>query len=71
MLVNQHTLLFGGDTQPAHPKYKGSVNPTCEMAKVVKDAYETAKRLCEQCQLVDPGLEVEEFNAKLQTNTFR
>lgn len=34
------------------------------MAEVVKDAYETAKMLCEQYYLVAPDLEVEEFNAK-------
>lgn len=49
MLVKQHTLLFGGDIKPAHSKCEGNINPTCNMAKVVKDAYETAKRLCEQC----------------------
>uniref|UniRef100_A0A452H4A0 Protein-serine/threonine kinase n=1 Tax=Gopherus agassizii TaxID=38772 RepID=A0A452H4A0_9SAUR len=64
MLINQHTLLFGGDTNPAHPKHIGSIDPTCNVAEVVKDAYETAKMLCEQYYLVAPELEVEEFNAK-------
>ncbi|KAG8516835.1 [Pyruvate dehydrogenase (acetyl-transferring)] kinase isozyme 3, mitochondrial, partial [Galemys pyrenaicus] len=62
MLINQHTLLFGGDTNPAHPKHIGSIDPTCSVADVVKDAYETAKMLCEQYYLVAPELEVEEFN---------
>uniref|UniRef100_A0A2K6G3F5 Protein-serine/threonine kinase n=2 Tax=Propithecus coquereli TaxID=379532 RepID=A0A2K6G3F5_PROCO len=57
-------LLFGGDTNPAHPKHIGSIDPTCNVADVVKDAYETAKMLCEQYYLVAPELEVEEFNAK-------
>ncbi|KAF3828655.1 hypothetical protein GH733_004561 [Mirounga leonina] len=43
VLVNQHTLLFGGDTNPAHPKHIGSIDPTCNVADVMKDAYETAK----------------------------
>lgn len=64
MLINQHTLLFGGDTNPAHPKHIGSIDPTCNVADVVKDAYETAKMLCEQYYLVAPELEVEEFNGK-------
>nr|XP_016798732.1 pyruvate dehydrogenase kinase, isozyme 3 isoform X2 [Pan troglodytes] len=64
MLINQHTLLFGGDTNPVHPKHIGSIDPTCNVADVVKDAYETAKMLCEQYYLVAPELEVEEFNAK-------
>ncbi|EPY73500.1 hypothetical protein CB1_003051001 [Camelus ferus] len=76
MLINQHTLLFGGDTNPAHPKHIGSIDPTCNVADVVKggdvalfggvataeNAYETAKMLCEQYYLVAPELEVEEFN---------
>lgn len=65
MLINQHTLLFGGDTNPAHPKQFGSIDPTCNVADVVKDAYETAKMLCEQYYLVAPDLEIEEFNAKV------
>nr|XP_033804326.1 pyruvate dehydrogenase kinase, isozyme 3 [Geotrypetes seraphini] len=64
MLINQHTLLFGGDPNPAHPKHIGSIDPTCNVAEVVKDAYETAKLLCEQYYLVAPDLEIEEFNAK-------
>ncbi|XP_031956746.1 pyruvate dehydrogenase kinase, isozyme 3 isoform X2 [Corvus hawaiiensis] len=64
MLINQHTLLFGGDINPAHPKHIGSIDPNCDVAEVVKDAYETAKMLCEQYYTVAPDLEVEEFNAK-------
>ncbi|MEE6468627.1 hypothetical protein FKM82_008339 [Ascaphus truei] len=36
MLINQHTLLFGGDRNPAHPKHIGSIDPTCNVAEVVK-----------------------------------
>uniref|UniRef100_A0A673U6W8 Protein-serine/threonine kinase n=1 Tax=Suricata suricatta TaxID=37032 RepID=A0A673U6W8_SURSU len=64
MLISQHTLLFGGDTNPVHPTHIGSIDPTCNVADVVKDAYETAKMLCEQYYLVAPELEIEEFNVK-------
>ncbi|XP_002195389.2 pyruvate dehydrogenase kinase, isozyme 3 [Taeniopygia guttata] len=64
MLINQHTLLFGGDINPAHPKHIGSIDPNCDVTEVVKDAYETAKMLCEQYYTVAPDLEIEEFNAK-------
>ncbi|MBN3282911.1 PDK3 kinase, partial [Polyodon spathula] len=64
MLINQHTLLFGNDTNPAHPKHIGSIDPTCNVAEVVKDAYETAKMLCEQYYMAAPELKIEEFNAK-------
>lgn len=62
--VTQHTFLFGGSTHPAHPKHMGSINLTCDVGKLVKDAYRTAKRLCTLCYLVDPEPEVEEFSAK-------
>lgn len=29
-------LLFGNDTNPAHPKHIGSIDPTCNVAEVVK-----------------------------------
>ncbi|ETE64021.1 [Pyruvate dehydrogenase [lipoamide]] kinase isozyme 3, mitochondrial [Ophiophagus hannah] len=64
MLINQHTLLFGGVTNPAHPKHIGSIDPTCNVADVVEDAFATAKMLCEQYYQVAPDLEIEEFNAK-------
>ncbi|XP_039219027.1 pyruvate dehydrogenase kinase, isozyme 3 isoform X3 [Crotalus tigris] len=69
MLINQHrnsmiALLFGGVTNPAHPKHIGSIDPTCNVADVVEDAFATAKMLCEQYYQVAPDLEIEEFNAK-------
>uniref|UniRef100_A0A671X7C4 Protein-serine/threonine kinase n=1 Tax=Sparus aurata TaxID=8175 RepID=A0A671X7C4_SPAAU len=64
MLINQHTLLFGNDTNPAHPKHIGSIDPTCSVAEVVSDAYDTAKMLCEKYYLAAPELKIEEFNMK-------
>ncbi|KAJ8278151.1 hypothetical protein GJAV_G00084440 [Gymnothorax javanicus] len=64
MLINQHTLLFGNDTNPAHPKHIGSIDPSCSVTEVVEDAYETAKMLCEQYYMVAPKLQIKEFNAK-------
>ncbi|XP_040194142.1 pyruvate dehydrogenase kinase, isozyme 3 [Rana temporaria] len=64
MLINQHTLLFGGDINPAHPKHIGSIDPSCNVPEVVKDAYDTAKMLCEQYYFSAPELKIEEFNAK-------
>uniref|UniRef100_A0AAY5E9A2 Protein-serine/threonine kinase n=1 Tax=Electrophorus electricus TaxID=8005 RepID=A0AAY5E9A2_ELEEL len=64
MLINQHTLLFGNDTNPAHPKHIGSIDPACCVSDVVTDAYETAKMLCEQYYPAAPELKIEEFNAK-------
>ncbi|XP_076014305.1 pyruvate dehydrogenase (acetyl-transferring) kinase isozyme 3, mitochondrial-like isoform X2 [Genypterus blacodes] len=64
MLINQHTLLFGNDTNPAHPKHIGSIDPACSVAEVVSDAYDMAKMLCEKYYLAAPELKIEEFNAK-------
>ncbi|XP_069760765.1 pyruvate dehydrogenase (acetyl-transferring) kinase isozyme 2, mitochondrial-like isoform X3 [Narcine bancroftii] len=63
MLINQHTLIFGGTTNPAHPKHIGSIDPDCEVVNVVKDAYETAKLLCDQYYMDSPTLEVDQHNA--------
>ncbi|XP_062893650.1 pyruvate dehydrogenase (acetyl-transferring) kinase isozyme 2, mitochondrial-like isoform X2 [Mobula hypostoma] len=63
MLINQHTLIFGGTTNPAHPKHIGSIDPDCEVVAVVRDAYETAKLLCDQYYMDSPTLEVDQYNA--------
>ncbi|KAG8559640.1 hypothetical protein GDO81_017396 [Engystomops pustulosus] len=38
MLLNQHTLLFGGKVKenPAHPKHIGSIDPVCDVVDVVR-----------------------------------
>ncbi|KAI5621818.1 pyruvate dehydrogenase kinase, isozyme 4 [Silurus asotus] len=36
MLMNQHTLIFSGSTNPAHPKHIGSIDPNCDVVEVVK-----------------------------------
>uniref|UniRef100_A0A8C4STM7 Protein-serine/threonine kinase n=1 Tax=Erpetoichthys calabaricus TaxID=27687 RepID=A0A8C4STM7_ERPCA len=67
MLINQHTLIFNGTTNPAHPNTIGSIDPQCDVSEVVRDAYESAKMLCDQYYLGSPELEIEEINA----NTLR
>uniref|UniRef100_A0A3B1JL64 Protein-serine/threonine kinase n=1 Tax=Astyanax mexicanus TaxID=7994 RepID=A0A3B1JL64_ASTMX len=64
MLINQHTLLFGDDTNPAHPKHIGGIDPNCNVVEVVRDAYETAKMLCEKYYMMAPELHIKEFNTK-------
>ncbi|NXP27862.1 PDK2 kinase, partial [Scytalopus superciliaris] len=63
MLINQHTLLFDGSTNPAHPKHIGSIDPHCNVANVVRDAYNMAKLLCDKYYMSSPDLEIEEVNA--------
>uniref|UniRef100_A0A8P4KFD6 Protein-serine/threonine kinase n=1 Tax=Dicentrarchus labrax TaxID=13489 RepID=A0A8P4KFD6_DICLA len=64
MLMNQHTLIFEGSANPAHPKHIGSIDPSCDVVEVVKDAYETSKMLCEQYYLTSPDMEITEVNSK-------
>ncbi|KAF6727140.1 [Pyruvate dehydrogenase (acetyl-transferring)] kinase isozyme 1, mitochondrial [Oryzias melastigma] len=66
MLLNQHTLLFGGNVKvnPAHPKQIGSIDPHCHVTEVIKDAYENARNLCDRFYMNSPDLILEEFNAK-------
>uniref|UniRef100_A0A3B5KQ27 Protein-serine/threonine kinase n=1 Tax=Xiphophorus couchianus TaxID=32473 RepID=A0A3B5KQ27_9TELE len=64
MLMNQHTLIFDGSVNPAHPKHIGSIDPSCDVVEVVKDAYETSKMLCEQYYLTSPDMEIKEVNSK-------
>lgn len=46
--------------------YFYAINATIQFF-FLTDAYEMAKMLCEQCYLVAPELEVEEFNGKRQS----
>ncbi|XP_035157161.1 pyruvate dehydrogenase kinase, isozyme 2 isoform X4 [Callithrix jacchus] len=63
MLINQHTLIFDGSTNPAHPKHIGSIDPNCNVSEVIKDAYDMAKLLCDKYYMASPNLEIEELNA--------
>nr|XP_019959215.1 PREDICTED: pyruvate dehydrogenase (acetyl-transferring) kinase isozyme 2, mitochondrial-like [Paralichthys olivaceus] len=63
MLINQHTLVFNGNTNPAHPNTIGCIDSICDVTEVVRDAYESAKLLCEQYYLGAPELELRQMNA--------
>ncbi|MCI4386395.1 hypothetical protein PGIGA_G00061930 [Pangasianodon gigas] len=64
MLINQHTLLFSDDINHGYPKHIGGIDPACNVVEVVKDAYVTAKMLCEQYYMMAPDLHIQEFNCK-------
>lgn len=61
MLINQHTLLFGGLLN-GHSRHVGCIDPSCEVIGVVKDAYENARFLCDQYYLASPELIVKQYN---------
>ncbi|XP_058509632.1 pyruvate dehydrogenase (acetyl-transferring) kinase isozyme 2, mitochondrial-like [Solea solea] len=63
MLINQHTLVFNGNINPAHPNTIGCIDSQCEVTEVVRDAYQSAKLLCEQYYLAAPELELRQVNA--------
>ncbi|XP_045528815.1 pyruvate dehydrogenase (acetyl-transferring) kinase, mitochondrial [Pieris brassicae] len=67
MLMNQHTLLFGeqiGAKQESvngignGGRHIGSIDPACDVAAVVRDAYENARFLCDRYYLASPELEL-------------
>uniref|UniRef100_A0AAY4CWC4 Protein-serine/threonine kinase n=1 Tax=Denticeps clupeoides TaxID=299321 RepID=A0AAY4CWC4_9TELE len=62
MLINQHSLVFDGAANPIHPNTIGSIDPCCDVVQVVRDAYESAKMLCEQYYLTSPSLDLKELN---------
>uniref|UniRef100_A0A1B6HGU3 Protein-serine/threonine kinase n=1 Tax=Homalodisca liturata TaxID=320908 RepID=A0A1B6HGU3_9HEMI len=63
MLINQHTLLFGGElTHDPHHRHIGCIDPQCDLVGVVRDAYENARFLCDQYYLSSPDLNVTEHN---------
>ncbi|XP_041933542.1 pyruvate dehydrogenase kinase, isozyme 4 [Alosa sapidissima] len=64
MIMNQHTLIFDGSVNPAHPKHIGCIDPNCDVVEVVKDAFETSKMLCEQYYLTSPEMEIKQVNSK-------
>ncbi|XP_017550516.1 pyruvate dehydrogenase kinase, isozyme 4 [Pygocentrus nattereri] len=63
MLINQHTLIFSGSTNPVHPKHIGSIDPNCDAVEVVRDAYESSKMLCDQYYLTSPEVEIKQVNS--------
>ncbi|XP_061612817.1 pyruvate dehydrogenase (acetyl-transferring) kinase isozyme 2, mitochondrial isoform X1 [Phyllopteryx taeniolatus] len=64
MLINQHTLIFDGTTNPVHPNTIGSIDPHCQVGDVVQDAFRSAEMLCEQYYLRSPPLILQEMNTK-------
>jgi len=66
MLINQHTLVFDGATNPVHPNTIGCIDPYCEVTEVVKDAFHSAKMLCDQYYLNSPDLSLQETNSNMK-----
>uniref|UniRef100_A0AAX7SVI2 Protein-serine/threonine kinase n=1 Tax=Astatotilapia calliptera TaxID=8154 RepID=A0AAX7SVI2_ASTCA len=64
MLINQHTLIFDGTTNPVHPNTIGSIDPHCKVGDVVQDAFGSAKMLCDQYYLCAPDVILQEMNRK-------
>ncbi|XP_011496425.1 PREDICTED: pyruvate dehydrogenase (acetyl-transferring) kinase, mitochondrial [Ceratosolen solmsi marchali] len=67
MLINQHTLLFGG-VLDCHNRHIGCIDPYCDVISVVKDAYENARFLCDQYYMASPELVFNQHNEMEQGN---
>ncbi|KAL5274853.1 PDK2 family protein [Megaselia abdita] len=61
MLINQHTILFGG-REESKGRQIGCLDPACDISSVVKDAYENARFLCDQYYLASPELVINQCN---------
>lgn len=59
-------LLFGSELN-GHSRHVGSIDPSCDVISVVKDAYEKARLLCDQYYLASPELIVKQHNGKFET----
>ncbi|XP_033220230.1 pyruvate dehydrogenase (acetyl-transferring) kinase, mitochondrial isoform X1 [Belonocnema kinseyi] len=70
MLINQHTLLFGGELN-GHDRHVGCIDPLCDVIGVVKDAYENARFLCDRYYLASPELIVRQHNGLEGGNEIR
>uniref|UniRef100_A0A8C5NDY9 Protein-serine/threonine kinase n=1 Tax=Gouania willdenowi TaxID=441366 RepID=A0A8C5NDY9_GOUWI len=64
MLINQHTLIFDGTTNPVHPNTIGGIDPHCQVADVIQDAFHSAKSLCDHNYQCSPRLLLHEINNK-------
>uniref|UniRef100_A0A8C7GC63 Protein-serine/threonine kinase n=1 Tax=Oncorhynchus kisutch TaxID=8019 RepID=A0A8C7GC63_ONCKI len=62
MIMNQHSLIFDGSANPAHPKHIGTIDPDCAVTEVVKDAFDSSKMLCEQYYLTSPEIDLTQVN---------
>jgi len=62
MLINQHTILYGDET-PDSPIHVGSIDPSCDVPRIVQDAFNNAAFLCDQYYLQSPKMELEVVNA--------
>jgi pyruvate dehydrogenase kinase 2/3/4 len=60
MLISQHTLLFGTEQSPG--RHIGSLDPNCDVASVMQDAYDNARFLCDQYYLTSPELNIKQHN---------
>ncbi|XP_050297439.1 pyruvate dehydrogenase (acetyl-transferring) kinase, mitochondrial isoform X2 [Anthonomus grandis grandis] len=64
MLINQHTLIFGGQLEnapgPNRSKYIGCIDTQCDVVSVIRDAFENARFLCDQYYLASPDLIINE-----------
>ncbi|XP_050717379.1 pyruvate dehydrogenase (acetyl-transferring) kinase, mitochondrial-like isoform X1 [Eriocheir sinensis] len=65
MLINQHTMLFGENINSQN--HIGSIDPHCNVVRVIEDAYANARFLCDQYYLASPELILRAHNERDKT----
>ncbi|XP_061178227.1 pyruvate dehydrogenase (acetyl-transferring) kinase isozyme 2, mitochondrial-like isoform X2 [Saccostrea echinata] len=56
MLLTQHAALFGNITN--HPRRIGHIDPNCDVIECVKNAFLSARHICEHYHMQSPDLEI-------------
>uniref|UniRef100_A0A0R3S542 Protein-serine/threonine kinase n=1 Tax=Elaeophora elaphi TaxID=1147741 RepID=A0A0R3S542_9BILA len=62
ILQHQHLIVFG-TLLPASPRHIGCIDPACDVATVIVDAYDGARFICDGCYCDTPKLEFNSYNS--------
>ncbi|VBB30385.1 unnamed protein product [Acanthocheilonema viteae] len=62
ILEHQHLIVFG-TSLPASPRHIGCIDPACDVATVIVDAYDGARFICDGCYCDTPKLQFDSYNS--------
>ncbi|KAK6102110.1 putative [pyruvate dehydrogenase (acetyl-transferring)] kinase mitochondrial [Brugia pahangi] len=62
ILQHQHLIIFG-TLLPASPRHIGCIDPACDVAAVIVDAYDSARFVCDGCYCDSPKLQFDSYNS--------
>ncbi|CAG9536158.1 unnamed protein product [Cercopithifilaria johnstoni] len=62
ILQHQHLVVFG-TSLPESPRHIGCIDPACDVAAVIVDAYDSARFICDGCYCDTPKLQFNSYNS--------